>query len=61
MSYIEEISKASQAAYKADIQARREAQDFCDDDLSPEEKKEREEFDRNRAATYTGQWPARSK
>jgi len=56
-----EISKQSQAAYEAHMQQRREAQDFCDEDLSPEERKEREEFDRARAATYTGRWPAREK
>lgn len=56
-----EISKASQAAYEAYMQQRQAAEDFCDEDLSPEERKEREEFDRARAATYTGQWPARSK
>ena len=56
-----EISKASQASYEAYMQQRQQAQDFCDDDLSPEEKKKRKEFDRARAATYTGQWPARQK
>jgi hypothetical protein len=43
------------------MQQRRASKDFCDEDLSPEERREREEFDRARAATYTGRWPAREK
>lgn len=61
MAYTDEIAKASQAAYNAWIQGQRDAGVTCDADLSPKEKKERKEFDKNRTDTYTGTWPARQK
>ena len=59
-----EISQASQAAYEAEM-AKRQVDDAvleeCDRDLSPKERKEREEFDAARARHYTGKWPAGQK
>ncbi len=56
----EEISKASQVAYNAWLQAQVDAGVTCDADLSVEEKAKRRVFDDARKDTYTGKWPARS-
>lgn len=53
-----EISEQSQAEYNAWIGALQAEGLDCDEDLTPKERKAREEFDEDRGRWYGARWPA---